>query len=205
MKLININTWNRKQHYEHFVAMSDPYFALVIPFNVTKAYAHAKEKKISFFAKYLHDCMRAVNAVENLKYRIENNTVFEYDIIHASATLMRKDNTFGFSFIEFDYDFDRFNDNIESEKTRIQNTRDLYPAKNGLNCIHCSAMPWLSFTGHKEPVSGILDSVPKIGFAKMDNKGDELTMNISISVNHALVDGYHLGLFAEKFQGYLNE
>jgi len=29
-------------------------------------------------------------------------------------------------------------------------------------------------------------------------------MNVSISVNHALVDGYDVGLFSEKFQGFLN-
>ena len=29
-------------------------------------------------------------------------------------------------------------------------------------------------------------------------------MNVSISVNHALVDGYHVGEFSEKFQQFLN-
>ena len=29
-------------------------------------------------------------------------------------------------------------------------------------------------------------------------------MNVGISVSHALVDGYHVGLFVEKFQENLN-
>jgi chloramphenicol O-acetyltransferase type A len=93
MKIINIDTWNRKLHYHHFVSLADPFFAVMIPFNVTKANCFAKSTKKCFFARYLHDCMKAINAVENLRYRIENDKVVEYDIIQASTTLMRADNT----------------------------------------------------------------------------------------------------------------
>ena len=68
MKIIDINTWNRKQHYEHFSELVDSTFAVTIPFDVTKAHQYSKKHKISFFAKYLHDCMKAINSVENLKY-----------------------------------------------------------------------------------------------------------------------------------------
>lgn len=204
-KVVNLNTWKRKQHYDHFMSLKDPWFALTLPFNVTKAYNFSKTNHISFFAKYLHDCMKAINKVENLKYRIQNNQVVEYDMIHASATIMRPDNTFGFSFIDFHTDLNRFIDNINTEKERIHNSNALYPPKNGLDCIHCSAMPWLNFSGHKEPQSGLVDSIPKIAFSKANKIDNKLVMQVSIQVNHALVDGYHVGLFSEKFQHYLNE
>ncbi|GAA3655555.1 CatA-like O-acetyltransferase [Flavivirga jejuensis] len=169
MKVIDINTWNRKQHYEHFIGLKDPYFAVTIPFNVTKAYKFSKENHTSFFGKYLHDCMcmKAINNVDNFRYRIEEDHVVDYNIIHASATIMRSNKTFGFSFIEYHDDLNIFIKNIAVEKERIENTTDLYPPQNGLDCIHCSAMPWLYFSGQKEPVSGVLDSVPKIAFSKI--------------------------------------
>jgi len=204
MKYIDLNTWNRKAQYEHFIKLLDPYFAVTVPCDVTKAYNFSKENNLSFFGKYMHDCMKAINDVDNLKLRIENDKIVEYPIIHASATIMRKDKTFGFSFIEYDPDLSIFIKNISNEKHRIENTADLYPPKNGIDCIHCSAMPWLNFTGHKEPFSGNLDSVPKIAFSKVSNVQETLNMNVSISVNHALVDGYHIGEFFERFQNYLN-
>ena len=204
MKYIDLNTWKRKSHYEHFIKLLDPSFAVTIACDVTKAYKFSKENNISFFGKYLHDCMKAINDVDNLRLRIENNKIVEYPAIHASATIMRKDKTFGFSFIEFNNDLSTFIKNIAEEKQRIENTTDLYPPKNGLNCIHCSAMPWLNFTGHKEPFSGNLDSVPKIAFSKVSKIQETLNMNVSINANHALVDGYHIGEFYEKFQKYLN-
>ncbi|MEH6537425.1 MAG: CatA-like O-acetyltransferase [Psychroserpens sp.] len=206
MEVINTNTWKRKQHYDHFRTLKDPFFAVTIPFDVTKAYQFAKSNQVSFFGKYLHDCMKAINAIDELKIRIVENEVIRYDIIHASATLMRSDKTFGFSYIEFNEDLKQFLANIDAEKSRIETTGALFPLRNDLECIHCSAMPWLDFSGHKEPVSGNLESVPKLAFSKMVQKEDKrIIMNVAINVNHALVDGYHIGLFSEKFQHYLNK
>ena len=49
-----------------------------------------------------------------------------------------------------------------------------------------------------------MDSVPKVAFAKAEKIGDKLIMNVAINVNHALVDGYHVALFSDKFQEFLN-
>jgi len=205
LKKIDLDSWNRKHHYNHFNALADPYFGLTIPFDVSLAYKKSKALGLSFIAIYLHDCMKAINAVENFKYRIIDNEVIEYDAIHASATLSRADNTFGFSFINFSDNFNEFNTNIKSEKKRINESDELYPPVNGLDCIHCSALPWFSFTSHKEPFSGTKDSVPKLAFSKTYQKKDSLMMNVGISANHALIDGYHVGQFVELFQHNLNQ
>ena len=84
---IRLSAWNRKHHFNHFNALADPYFAVTIPFDVSKAYKKSKDTGSSFFAIYLHDCMKAINAVENFKYRIIDDEVFECDVIHASATI----------------------------------------------------------------------------------------------------------------------
>jgi chloramphenicol O-acetyltransferase type A len=149
--------------------------------------------------------MKAINDVENLKYRILDNKVVIYKTINASATIMREDKTFGFSYIDYNEDLDLFLSNFQVEKQRIENSISLFPTKNGLDCVHCSAMPWLDFSGHKEPVSGLQESVPKFAFGKIKEVNNEKIMNVAINVNHALVDGYHLSLFSELFQKNLNK
>ena len=204
MKIVDIDTWNRKRHFNHFMQLKDPYFGVVIPFDVTKAFEKSKQQNISFFVKYLHDCLKAINEVDNLRYRIVDNKVVDYDVIHASATIMREDKTYGFSFINYNEDLSVFINNFKKEKIRIQNSDDLYSPVNGEDCIHCSAIPWFNFLGHKEPASGRLESVPEIAFSKAEENNGKLMMNVSVHVNHALVDGYHVGLFEEKFQFNLN-
>ncbi len=204
MKEINIESWNRKRLYTHFRQLKDPYFGVVIPFDVTKAYKFSKAQNVSFFVKYLHDCMKAINAVDNFRYRIIDDKVVDFDVIHASATITRKDNTYGFSYITFNENLEQFVINFNKEKERIQNSDELYPPVNGQDCIHCSALPCFSFSGHKEPSSGQLESIPELAFSKVEETNGKLIMNVSIHVNHALIDGYHVGLFAEKFQNNLN-
>ncbi|MGR7814114.1 CatA-like O-acetyltransferase [Lacinutrix undariae] len=205
MTVLDINTWNRKQHFEHFMTLKDPFFGVTIPFNVTKAYQFSKDNKISFFTTYLHACMKAINGIENLKYRILDGKVVHYDVIHASPTLLRDDETFGFSFVDYSANFNEFSLNLNAEKERVKFTTDLFPPKNELNCVHCSALPWTDFSGHKEPVSGIEDSIPKLAFGKTKIVDNEMIMNVAINVNHALVDGYHVGQFSELFQKYLDK
>lgn len=205
MRELDINSWNRKQHFEHFQKFEDPYFAVIVDVNVTKALDYSKKENVSFFVLYLHACMKAINAVENFKYRIYDDKVFIHDVIHASATIARPNKTYGCSFIHYSDNFEEFNANFEAEKQRILTTTDLFPEQNTLDCIYCSALPWFTFTGHKEPVLGVVkESVPKLGFGKYVEKQGKLMMPISINVHHGLVDGYHVGLFVEKFQENLN-
>ncbi len=206
MKELDIKNWNRKEHFNFFKEFADAYFAVTVEVEVTKAYSYSKENNSSFFALYLHACMKAINRVENLRYRIREDKVIVHDVIHASATILREDTTFGFSFIHFHEDFKIFNENFKAEKERILNSDNLFPTQNTDDCIYCSAMPWLNFSGHKEPLLGaVKESVPKLAFGKFIKKEDKLMMPISIAVNHALVDGYHVGLFVDIFQEFLND
>ena len=204
MKTINIDTWNRKQHFEHFNAFDDPYWAVVIPFDVTEAYTRSKRENMSFFTIYLHACMKAINETENFKYRIIDDKIVIYDVIHVSATMLRENKTFACSFIDYNDNIKMFAENVMKEKHRIENSDDLFPLNEGIDCIYCSAMPWLNFTGHKEAFSGRKMSVPMLAFSKVELIGDKRMMNVAVTVNHALVDGYHVGLFSDRFQQYLN-
>lgn len=202
----DIENWNRKQHFHHFKNLADPYFGVVVDVDVTNAFQWSKKNKTSFFVVYLYACMKAINAIENFKYRIENDKVAIYNIIHASATIARPDSTFGFSYIEFSEDFEVFNQNFNLEKERICSSSDLFPPIYSEGCIHCSALPWMNFSAHKEPISGVKDeSIPKLSFGKIKENKYSFLMPVAINVNHALVDGYHVGEFFEKYQHELNK
>ncbi len=206
MKYLDIEKWNRKQHFKHFRTLTDPSFGMIAEVDVTICYETAKQRGQSFFVRYLNACMKAINAVENFKYRIEEDKIAIYEVINASATIARPDHTFGFSYIEFSDDFEIFNANFQKEKERILNSTDLFPEKYSLGCIHCSAVPWVSFTGHKEPNSGNKnDSVPQVAFGKIKLENKNKKMPVAVNVNHALVDGYHVGQFFDKFQVELDK
>lgn len=206
MRYLDVENWNRKLHFNHFKSLKNPFYGVTVNVNVTQVYKKSKAKKSSFFVYYLHACLKALNSVENFKYRIQGDKIAICNTIHASATIARKDHTFGFSFIHFDDDLDIFNQNFLKEKERIENSKELFPPINSNECIYCSALPWFSFTSQIEPESGQKnDSIPRLAFGKIFTEDNQLKMPVAITVNHALVDGYHLGLFFKEYQRQLDK
>ena len=67
---LNIDTWNRKEHFNHFCQMEEPFFGVTISIDCTNAYLKSKELGISFFTYYLHKTLTAINAIESFRYRI---------------------------------------------------------------------------------------------------------------------------------------
>ncbi len=199
---INLETWNRNEHYAFFSKMEEPFFGITIKINCTKAYQKAKELNVSFFTYYLHKTLLAVNAIENFRYRIIDNEIIVCDTIDASATILRADNTFGFSHMKFSSDMSTFNENVSSEIERIQTTTGLFTREYPENLIHFSSLPWVNFQSFSHARSFTFpDSCPKISFGKMTvSKKGNRKMSVSIHVHHGLVDGYHVGQFVELLQ-----
>lgn len=203
---IDISTWNRKEHFEFFSTFEEPFFGITTPIDMTIAYKKAKAIQIPFFVYYLHKTIAAVNQVENFRYRIEGKNVYLYDEIDTSATIMREDKTFGFSFMKFHADIHEFASIVQKEIERIQRTPGLFTREFPKNIIHFSAIPWINFTGltHSRSYS-LPDSCPKVSFGKLLSENDKKTMAISVMAHHGLVDGYHIGLFIETLQTELNK
>lgn len=205
-RILNINEWTRKDHYNFFKDFDDPYFGICSEVDCTLAYKKVKELKVSFFLYYLHKSLKAANEINEFRYRIEDKKIIVYDIINASPTIKRKDNTFGFSYIDYIENFEEF---VISAKTSIKKTqleRGLKPAIKNENVIHYSEIPWIKFTAVKYPLNSPQnDSIPKITFGKDFIRNNQRLMPISIHVNHALMDGFHLGKYLELFQKLLNE
>ncbi|KGO90323.1 chloramphenicol acetyltransferase [Flavobacterium suncheonense] len=200
---LDLNTWNRKTHFEFFSNFEEPFYGLTFAVDCTKAYETAKAKKISFFIYYLHKTLAAVNEIENFRYRILDGEVFLYDTINASPTIMREDKTFGFALTEYFPEIEEFNEKTILEIKRIQNTKGLFTRDftGEYNLIHFSSIPWVDFTSVSHARSFTFpDSCPKISFGKMTETDGKKSMPMSVHVHHGLVDGYHVGLFAETFQ-----
>jgi chloramphenicol O-acetyltransferase type A len=203
---IDKSTWNRKGHLEFFSAFQEPFFGITTTIDCTIAYEKAKEMQISFFVYYLHKTIAAVNQIENFRYRIEGEDVFLYNEIDASATIMREDKTFGFSFMKFQKDIHEFNKIVQAEIERIQTTTGILTREYPENIIHFSAIPWVNFTGLTHSRNfGVSDSCPKISYGKVVDENEKKSMALSVTAHHGLVDGCHIGLFIEALQTELNK
>jgi len=206
--LLDIENWPRKEHFMFFKQFEEPFFGLTVEIDCTKAYKGAKELGVSFFVYYLHKTIVAVNTIEPFRYRIVEDAIYIYDTIDVSATIMREDQTFGFSLIEYSPDFDVFSKNAFQEIERIKNTPGLFTREFPLdNLIHFSSVPWINFTSLSHARSYTFpDSCPKISFGKMMIADDgKRTMSMSVHAHHGLMDGFQVGQFIDCFQESMNQ
>ena len=207
MKVIDIESWNRKEHFEFFSKMKSPYFGFTAEVDCTKAYDNAKEKGYSFFAYYLYKSMVAINTVDELKLRMVDDQIILFDEVHVGSTIGREDGTFGFSFFEYSEDFKKFNEGLQNQINIVQNSKGLGISNDVLpiNHIRHTTIPWSSFTTILHPTNfDPKECIPKIAFGKFSIKDRRKMMPVSIEAHHGLADGLHLAKYFEEFQKQLD-
>lgn len=204
---IDIENWERKDHYNFFRKFTEPFWGITTNIDCTRAYSKSKEIGISFYLYYLFQSLKAANEIKEFRYRIEGEKLFCYDAIHAAPTVDRADGTFGFAFFEYKTDLMDFTKSAKDEIEKVRKTKGLnIEADYCENIIHYSTIPWIQFASvsHARNFS-FNDSIPKITFGKVFEENSVKKLPTALHVNHALVDGLHGGRFIELFQKLLDE
>ncbi|WP_326983566.1 chloramphenicol acetyltransferase [Chryseobacterium sp. MYb264] len=208
MKVIDLENWNRKEHFEFFSKMKSPYFGFTTEVDCTIAYEKAKESGKSFFAYYLHKSMIAINSVEELRLRMVDDQIILFDEVHCGSTIGREDGTFGFSFFHYSENFETFNEGLQNQIKIVQNSTGLGISNDVLpiNHIRHTTIPWSSFTTVLHPTNfDPKECIPKIAFGKFTVKDGKKMMPVSIEAHHGLADGLHLAKYFEAFQRELDK
>lgn len=203
---IDISTWKRREHFEVFESFDEPLFGITVRLECSSAYKKAKELGYPFSLYYLYLSMKAANEIEEFRYRIEDDRVYCYDSVGAGPTIFRKDETYGCGYMPYNVDIAEFMKQATTEVERVKAERGLKFTYAGEDIIHYSTLPWADFTSVNH--ARILSrgrSIPKITFGKITRDGEKMWMPVDVHVNHALMDGFHVGKFIERFQELLNE
>ncbi len=203
---LDLDTWNRKEHFGFFKNFGEPFYHLNMNIKCTEGLKKTIICGNSIFGWYLFNAMKAANQVKEFRYRIEGEDVFEYDVVHASPTIGREDGTFGFAQMDFVDDFYLFQLKLKTEIERVRKLSGLFTAPERIDVIHYTALPWFSFTGLSHPRNfGDGDSIPKISFGKIFEENSNSFLPLSVQVHHGLIDGYHVARFVKVFTQFLNE
>ena len=79
-RVINLDNWNRKEHFKFFSALDDPFWGITTTVDFTSIYQQSKNMEVSFFLYSVHFLLKCINATTAFKLRIENGEVVEYAI-----------------------------------------------------------------------------------------------------------------------------
>ena len=110
-KEFDLENWARKDHFNFFNQFEEPFFGVTVDIDCTIAYNKCNKEGKGSSLYYLHQALATANSIENFKLRIEDNQIYIYDDVHASAVINRPDGTFGFSYIDYLPEFEDFQKN----------------------------------------------------------------------------------------------
>lgn len=202
---IDLSNWKRRDHFEIFRRYDEPLFGITVRMECSSAHKHAKELNYPFSLYYLYLSLKAANEIEEFRYRIEENKVFCYDNVGAAPTVFRKDETFGFAYFPYNEDIELFVKQAKAETKRVKTEKGLKFPHLEEDVLHYSTLPWADFTSLNHARDFKRNrSIPKVTFGKITSDGEKMWMPLDIHVNHALMDGYHVGKFIKRFQELLN-
>ena len=196
MKYIDLETYPRRSHYEFFKAMAYPYVGLTANVDVTNILAAVKKHGGSAFLGYLWVAANAANSVPELRQRIVEDKIVEFDHCDTAHTVALPDGTFCNCATDCRRSFEEFLIyGAERQEEAKKRHGFVQPGDDETNLMFVSCVPWVSFTQVIQPTPYPADCNPRIVFGKYIREGERTLMPLHIQCNHALVDGFHLGEF----------
>lgn len=198
-RFVDLRTWKRREHYLLYRALPQPFWGLTVDVDVTGLWDACARDGRSFFLASSYAALAALNEIEAFRLRLRPEGVWRHDTIGISPTIMRPDETFGFSrmeyrasFAQFEADAQRVIDRVRQETTLIVDVDD--------DVVYSSVLPWTRFTSFTNPIGGPDDSVPRLVFGRAALEGAIRRMPVGVEVHHALVDGLDVARFVEGFE-----
>ena len=114
---IDLNNYNRKEHYEMYMNNIPCTYSITVPLNITKFKKTVKDKNIKFYASVIYLISKVVNKYKEFKMALnDNKELGYYDIISPSYTIFHNDTkTFSSIHTEYNEKFDLFYKNYISD------------------------------------------------------------------------------------------
>ena len=107
-RMIDMSTYPRQAHFAYFNAMPDPYVGVTLDVEIGPMLEACRKENWPFFLSFLYCAGRAANAVPELRQRIREGGIIEFDACDTSHTVLRDDGTYSYCRLDCMKSFDRF-------------------------------------------------------------------------------------------------
>ena len=204
MTKIDADRWERREAYEFFSRISNPFYMVTFRADVTPLYAYTKPRGLSFYKGMIWACTEALNGVEAFRMAIRGGQVVLLPRRDPSFTDL-KPGSGRFHIVTV-----RHEENIDSfcrEADRVSRAQRAFidPAKESDALVYYSCLPWIELTAltNERDLSApgaLEDSIPRVAWGRYVEEGGHKKLGLSMEVNHRLIDGIHIGQFAAELE-----
>lgn len=201
---IDFNNWDRKQYFYYFTKMLPTGFNLSVEIDITDTFNLVKKLNKKFFPAYLYLASRLISEQQEFRIAKTDDQLGYYEVLHPSyACFHEDDKTMSNMWTEYNPNFEMFYSNYINDQERYAGNHGILakPDMPPQNSYIIGMLPWTKFTSYSPvPYASSDYYFPILQAGKFFDCGDKKMMPLSITIHHAVADGYHVGLFLDKFQ-----
>lgn len=202
---VDMNTWPRAQTYTYFTnTVSTLIYSINVTLDVTIVKNPLKKQKLKFFPAYLYLITHVLNEQKEFLMAVQNDTLgYWNDRTPCYPILHKDDKTLTFLWTVYNDNFNRFYEQYMSDMDQYGKQHGILSAKGKppSNSYIIACTPWFSFNSLSMQLQNATYYYAPLfeagGFSQI---GNTIGMPLSITVNHAVIDGYHIKVFLEKLQ-----
>lgn len=203
MKKIDFENWPRRYQYEHYTGQ--PMYSITTPIDVTNLYNHTKKLGVSFYFSFGHLIHSVTKDIEEFNIRLHDGELYVDDCDLLSFCHLEPGETM-MKFIGAYYcdDLVEFNKQVRATIERQKVEKVKYDNPKFAEFFSC--VPWFEMTSFRNPTSGKeFDFYPRFVWDKFKIVDDKRFVNLSIEVNHKLIDGYLLSRLIDGINKKIRE
>ena len=206
-RYLDIANWSRRELFDFFIAYSNPYFNVCTQLDVTNFVASVRAQPNIRVSTALHYVtLRAANEIEPFRYRLQDDKIIVYDVVHGGTTVLLPNESFAYAYFDYTPDFATFVTGMQRAVDDLRSAAGPLKPTTRDDVIYHTSLPWIAFTSFAHArTKGRGDSIPRFVFGKFIKENDRLLMPFSVEVHHALMDGLHVGRLLARMEELLAE
>ena len=192
---VDLDTWARKEHFEHYFHQVPCSYSMTTKLDITPL-IEAKER---LYPAMLYRIAKAVNQYQEFRMDLgPDGTLGFYTEMHPCYTIFHQDSeTFSNLWTEYTDDYEAFCRAYQQDLEQFGSCKDMMAKPDvPVNTFPVSMVPWESFEGFNLNLQNGYRYLPPIftmGKYQRDERG--VWLPLSIQVNHAVCDGFHVCRF----------
>ena len=158
-KKVDMEADPRSGQFAYFRAMVNPWAGVTVSVDITDF--HKALNGRPFFLSFLYAAVRAANDVPELRRRLRDGEVIEYDRCQPSYTAMRPNGVYVYCLVDSGtLPYEAFIREGKRKQQEALERKELKETGDSLNHFFVSSLPWLSYTQIQHPWTQVMSREP---------------------------------------------
>ena len=198
---IDLDQYDRRQHYEYFSSLQYPYVGITNNVDVSKLVQFCKTKSYSFYLTFLHAAALAADSIKELRQRIHDGGIIEYSECPTSHIELLDNNIYCYCTLHHHMTMEEYIPYAVEARNLCRQDGSIDEDDDSDSMYFISTLPWLHYTAMIQPVAGGEESNPRITWGKFqEDYCGRKQLPVTLLAHHALVDGIHIAMFYRNLE-----